>query len=183
MRQQEDQVVIAKTKKWILDTVIGLNLCPFAKSPFVKNLIQFSVSSVTTTDDLLVDIKDQLLILHNSDSSLIETSLLIHPHVLNDFLDYNDFLSEVDSVVKKIGLENEIQVASFHPRYQFNETQIEDIENYTNRSPFPMLHFLRESSVTIAVDGYVDVDLIPDRNIETLKNLRGESLKKLKNLV
>ncbi|MEO8009391.1 MAG: DUF1415 domain-containing protein, partial [Betaproteobacteria bacterium] len=113
------------------------------------------------------------------DPAQCETTLLIHPHVLSDFSDYNAFLEQADDAVSELGLEGVIQVASFHPRYQFEDTGPDDIENYTNRSPFPMLHLLREASVERAVTTYPDTTDIYRKNIETLRSLGHEGWRRL----
>lgn len=163
--------VIAATQQWLERAVIGLNLCPFAKAAYVKQRVRFTVSAATTDEALLDDLILALQALHAADPADCETTLLIHPQVLGDFLDYNDFLDAADAAVAELGLEGVIQVASFHPKYQFGGTEADDIENFTNRSPYPLLHLLREESIEQAVASYPDVDDIPRRNIETLKKL------------
>ncbi len=175
--------IIQKTQKWLEEIVIGLNLCPFAKSVHIKKQIGYFVSNAKDTDVLRQDLINELQKFSETDPLLIDTSLLIHPKVLNDFLDYNDFLSVVDSVVNELNLEGVVQVASFHPEYQFAGTGVDDVENYTNRSPYPMLHLLREDSLSRAIDSYPDVEGIPERNIQTLRSLSPERLRKLKELL
>ena len=151
--------------------MIGLNLCPFAEGPYRGNRVHFAVSEQRTAAGLLQDLGAELQALAVSDPADRETTLLIHPWVLADFTEYNDFLEVCDSSVAELNLEGELQVASFHPRYQFAQSQPEDIENYTNRSPYPMLHLLREASVERAIEAVGDTEEIYRRNIRTLRAL------------
>ena len=171
--------VIAATQLWLEKAVIGLNLCPFAKAVHVKKQIRYVVSAATTADALLEELMTELRKLQDTSPEEIDTTLLIHPHVLTDFLDFNDFLDTVDIAVAEPEFGDEFQVASLHPQYQFAGTEVDDIENYTNRSPYPTLHLLREASVDRAVDAFPDADQIPDTNIETLKQLGHEGWAKL----
>jgi hypothetical protein len=163
--------VIAATQLWLERAVIGLNLCPFAKSVHVKNQIRYTVSSARTTEDLLRDFLEELEVLAEANPQSIDTILLIHPHVLNDFLDYNDFLEVVDAALVEAELDGELQVASMHPHYQFADTEPDDITNFTNRSPYPTLHLLREASIEQAVAAFPDAAKIFDKNIETMQRL------------
>lgn len=172
-------VVIAETREWIEKAVIGLNLCPFAKTVYANDRIRYCVSEAQSEDALLVDLTRELRGLQAADPQTCETALLIHPGVLNDFLDYNDFLDLADATVEALGLTGEIQIASFHPRYQFADSGPDDVENYTNRSPYPMLHLLREESVERAALPAPEVDAIPERNIETLRRLGLEGWRRL----
>ncbi len=169
-----DEIIIATTRDWLEKAVIGLNLCPFAKAVHVKKQIRYVVSHATTPAALLEELMDELRRLQDTDAEVLDTTLLIHPWVLNDFLDYNDFLDTVDIATAEPEFEDAFQVASLHPHYQFSGTQRDDIENYTNRSPYPTLHLLREASVDRAVDAFPDADRIADVNIETLKKLGRE---------
>jgi hypothetical protein len=166
-----EAAVIAATRCWLERAVIGLNLCPFARAPFVQQRLHFRVSSARSEDALLDHLREELQALHAADPLTRETTLLIHPGVLSDFLDYNDFLDTADAAVLALGLEGELQIASFHPDYCFADTAADAIENYTNRSPYPTLHLLRESSVERAVETMADTDEIYRRNIETLRHL------------
>ena len=159
--------------------VIGLNLCPFAKAAHIKNQIRYTVSEAQTTDGLLGDLLIELRALAAADPAEIDTTLLIHPQVLSDFLDYNDFIDLADAAVEELGLSGEIQVASFHPQYQFANTDPDDIENYTNRSPYPTLHLLREASVERAVAAFPDAELIFEKNIAVLRRLGHEGWQRL----
>ncbi|MEO7478490.1 MAG: DUF1415 domain-containing protein, partial [Lysobacteraceae bacterium] len=147
-----DNDPIAATRRWLERAVIGLNLCPFAKAVYAKQQVRFVVSDATTTEALLEVLITELLLLRDADPQTIDTTLLIHPHVLTGFLDYNDFLEVADEAVAELDLEGIIQVASFHPDYQFAGTAPDDVSNCSNRSPFPTLHLLREDSITRAVE-------------------------------
>lgn len=165
------ETIIAATQDWLEKAVIGLNLCPFAKAVHVKKQIRYVVSPATTEEQLLEELMTELRHLQNTDAGVLDTTLLIHPYVLTDFLDYNDFLDTVDIATAEAEFGDAFQVASLHPHYQFAGTEPDDIENYTNRSPYPTLHLLREDSVDRAVDAFPDADRIPDTNIETLNRL------------
>ncbi|WP_420475935.1 DUF1415 domain-containing protein [Noviherbaspirillum sp. ST9] len=163
--------VIAATRRWLEKAVIGLNLCPFAKSVYIKEQVRFFVSSADSTEALQADLAAELLKLKETDAAKVDTVLLIHPYVLTDFLDFNDFLDVVDATLETLGLEGEIQVASFHPQYQFADAGPDDISNYTNRAPYPTLHLLREASIDRAVDAFPDASDIFERNIETVQRM------------
>ena len=162
---------VSAIRRWLQRAVIGLNLCPFAKAVHVRNQVRYVLSEATTPTALLAELTRELEFLHAADPAMVETTLLVHPHVLGDFLDYNDFLDDADAAVEALGLEGEIQVASFHPDYVFADSDADDPANCTNRSPFPMLHLLREESVARAVETFPDPDAIVDRNIETMERL------------
>ncbi len=151
--------------------MIGLNLCPFAENPYRGNRVRFTVSEQRSAAGLLQDLRAELQALADANLLQRETTLLIHPWVLADFAEYNDFLEVCDYAVAELDLEGELQVASFHPQYQFAESQPDDIENYTNRSPYPMLHLLREASVERAIEAVGDPEEIYRRNIRTLRAL------------
>ena len=174
-----DEDPIAATRRWLQRAVIGLNLCPFAKAVQAKDQIRYVLSAATTPEQLLEELAIELAWLNDTDPAVVDTTLLIHPRVLADFYDYNDFLDQADAAVDALGLEGEIQVASFHPDYQFAGTDFDDVGNCTNRSPYPMLHLLREASVERAVAAFPDPDAIVDRNIETLEELGVEGYRKL----
>ena len=166
-----DEDVIAATRQWIEKAVIGLNLCPFAKAVYVKNQVRYVVSRAPHLDGLLEDLDRELDFLAAADPDEIDTTLLIHPTLLPDFLDFNDFLQLAEAAVEEHGLEGVIQLASFHPQFQFADTAPDDIGNYTNRAPFPTLHLLREASIERAVAAFPEAETIYLRNIETLKAL------------
>lgn len=170
----DEEAIIEATRRWVDKAVIGLNLCPFAKAAQAKDRIRYAVTDAQTEDALLQALVQELERLAEASPERLETTLLIHPGVLGDFMDYNEFLDAADATVQELDLEGEIQIASFHPDYQFEGTAPDDIENFSNRSPYPMLHLLRESSVERAVQEYPDVDDIPERNVETLRRLGRE---------
>ncbi|MES2625628.1 MAG: DUF1415 domain-containing protein, partial [Pseudomonadota bacterium] len=157
----------------------GLNLCPFAKAVHVKKQVRYVVSAATTEAALLEDLARELDLLVRTPTAEIETTLIIHPAVLGDFLDYNDFLDLADETLLDLDLADDVQIASFHPLYQFAGTEPDDIDNYTNRSPYPMLHLLREASVTQATDAFPDAEKIFTKNIATLRSLGLDGWKKL----
>ena len=169
-----DNLIINSVRQWIDSFVVGLNLCPFAKRELVQDKVRFVTTNVNSEEHLLEVLQAELELL-NSDNA-IETTLLIHPEVLQDFYDYNDFLNVADSLLKEMQLEGVYQVASFHPNYQFSNTSPQDVENYTNRSPYPMLHILREDSLEKAIANYPEVDLIPEKNIELMKSMGQDQL-------
>jgi len=156
----EDAPYLAATTLWLERAVIGLNLCPFARAPHVQGKLRMRVSHARNTDALLDELCGELQSLNALTPDECETGLLIHPFVLTDFLDYNDFLDVADAAVQTLGLEGEWQVASFHPDYQFADSAPDDIENFSNRSPYPTLHLLRESSIERAMDVMSDTDSI-----------------------
>jgi hypothetical protein len=171
VRNATDADIVAATRRWIERAVVGLNLCPFARAPFASGRIRLRVSRATDASQLVEALRDELESLRATDPAVCETSLLIHPFVFADFLDFNDFLDVADELLREMDLEGEIQIASFHPDYQFADTAADAVGNNTNRSPWPTLHLLRESSVEQAVTSGVDTDAIPERNIETLQRL------------
>ena len=170
---------IAATRNWLEKAVIGLNLCPFAKAVYVKNQVRFVLSDATTPEALVEQLAEELLLLRDTPAEQIDTTLIIHPDVLTDFLDYNDCLDNADAAVEALDLGGILQVASFHPDYQFDGTHPDDPSNCTNRSPFPTLHLLREDSVERAVAAFPYPDVIVERNIATLDKLGAEGFKRL----
>ncbi len=163
--------IISETRRWLEVAVIGLNLCPFAAGAQSGNRVRYCVSSHQTTTGLLAELSHELQKLQATDPMKCETTLLIHPWVLNDFYHYNEFLSESDAALTALGLDGELQIASFHPDYLFANSDAQDMQNYSNRSPYPMLHLLREASITRAVDGYPGIDDIVPNNMRTLRTL------------
>ena len=177
MNDQEQ--LIQATQSWVEKAVIGLNLCPFAKAAHIKNQIRYVVSSATDVNGLHADLLNEIEFLLESSPQKVETTLLIHPGVLNDFLDFNDFLDVADALLVDLEAEGLVQIASFHPAYQFFGSKADDIENFTNRSPYPTLHLLREDSIEQAVNTFPDTDEIYQKNIETLQCLGLDGWKKL----
>ncbi|GAB3341075.1 DUF1415 domain-containing protein [Marilutibacter aestuarii] len=170
---------IAATRHWLEKAVIGLNLCPFAKAVHAKRQVRYVLSDATTPAALLEQLDEELRLLQASDPAQVDTTLLVHPHVLGDFYDFNDFLGLAEARVAELGLEGELQVASFHPDYRFAGTAEDEMGNYTNRSPCPTLHLLREASIDRAVAAYPDPDVIVERNIATLEALGLEGWRSL----
>ncbi len=159
------------TRRWIARAVIGLGLCPFARAAFDAGRVRIVVSDAREPEALARDLETELLLLHATDAQTCETTLLVHPYVLEDFLEYNDFLDVADALLDALDLTDAIQVASFHPQYQFGDAAPGAIENYTNRSPQPMLHLLRQRSVERAVASIEDPAQIYRDNVETLRRL------------
>lgn len=175
----DDDAIIAATRRWIERAVIGLELCPFARAPFVQQRVRIRVSHARDAESLAADLQVEAELLASGDPAQIETTLLVHPHVFADFLDYNDFLDVADALLLDLDLDGVLQVASFHPDYRFADAEPGAVENCSNRSPFPTLHLLRESSIDRAVELMPDTDAIYQRNIETLRTLGHEGWRAL----
>lgn len=161
----------AETLAWVDRAVIGLNLCPFARAARVKGQIRCVASDATDTETLLRTLCDEAQRLRDTDPSLCDTALLVHPHVLRDFADYNDFLDVAEAALAEMGCDGELQLASFHPDYQFEGTEPNDVTNATNRSPYPTLHLLREASIHRAVQAFPDAEAIYEVNLRTMESL------------
>ena len=170
MPASHDQIISA-TQRWLERAVIGLNLCPFAKAVHVKQQIRYVVSSATKTETLLDDLEHELKFLRDAEANLVDTTLLILPKVLKDFSAFADFLDLAEIVLRTHSLDGVLQIASFHPDYVFAKADAEDVTNYTNRSPYPMLHLLREASVSKATNAFPDAAQIFERNMQTLNSL------------
>ena len=172
MDANPDPVAVeADIRRWLERAVIGLNLCPFAKSVYVRSQVRIKVSDAESVDDLREELGEEMLRLRDTPADEIDTTLLVHPGVLHDFLDYNDFLDDADGLLEALALDGVIQVASFHPDYQFAGTDFDDAGNNTNRAPWPVLHLLREESLDRAVEAYPEPDAIIERNIATMEKL------------
>lgn len=171
--------IIADTQSWLERAVIGLNLCPFAKSVFVKKQVRYALTAASTADELLAELENELNRLTDTAPAELDTTLLIHPLAMTDFLDYHFFLAEVDALNRNLGFDGIYQIASLHPQYEFAGSEPDDIANFTNRSPYPTLHLLRESSIDRAVAAFPDAASIFERNIETMERLGHEGWKKL----
>ncbi len=163
--------VLAETRAWVDSVVIGLNLCPFARAVQVNNQIRYVCSNATNADALLAALRDELHLLTNTSPQQVETTLLVHPQVLTDFLDFNDFLDIADAALEDLDLVGVFQIASFHPQYQFADTDTADVSNATNRSPYPTLHLLREASIDRAIADFPEAAKIFAANIVTLQAL------------
>lgn len=171
---------IAQTRAWVDRAVIGLNLCPFAKAVQVKGQVRYVVCEGSDAKTLLSVLQDELRLLAKTPASEVDTTLLIHPFVLEDFLDYNDFLDVADALLDELDLEGVLQVASFHPRYQFEGTEVNDVTNATNQSPYPTLHLLREDSIDRAVAAFEEPEAIFEANMRTLEELGEDGWARLK---
>ena len=165
------ELAIAETRAWVRRAVIGLNLCPFARAVDAKDQIRYVFSDATDAETLLATLVVELQRLADTDPALVDTTMLIHPRVLGDFEDFNDFLELADAAVEDLDLDGVLQVASFHPGFQFADTEPDDVTNATNRSPYPTLHLLREDSVDRAVAAFPEAEAIFERNMETLEKL------------
>ncbi len=173
---------IEQTKEWLEKFVIGLNLCPFAKPVYIKNQVKFVLSEAKNPDELTKDLLAELMFLTGIEGDDTETTVIVHPFVLQDFGHYLDYLDFANDLLREAKVRGVLQIASFHPDYQFDETEFEDAENFTNRSPFPILHILREDTVEKAIKTYPNVEDIPMNNIEKLQEMgHAEILKILKN--
>ncbi|MBL0086313.1 MAG: DUF1415 domain-containing protein [Ideonella sp.] len=168
------ELVIAETRAWVDRAVIGLNLCPFAKAVQSKRQLRYVVSEATDTDALQAQLFDELEHLAQADPDVTDTTLLIHPLVLQDFGDYNAFLDVADATLAALKLDGILQIASFHPQYQFADTEFDDITNATNRSPYPTLHLIRESSIDRAVAAFPEAESIFETNLATMERLGPE---------
>jgi len=169
-----NETVRQDTLAWLERAVIGLNLCPFAKAVYVKGQVHVAVSAARTADAVNADLRAELLALLALDAEVRDTTLLVLPQALPDFLDFNDFLDQADAVLDELDPDGDIQIASFHPDYQFGGTEPDDVTNYSNRSPYPILHLLREDSVERAVEAVPEAADIFERNMETLRALGTE---------
>jgi len=179
MTDTSRDIAIADTVRWLERAVIGLNLCPFAKGPHIKGQIHCAVSEAKGLEGLRDELIEQLQALQALPAEERETTLLIVPQMLRDFLDFNDFLDEADGVLQELDMEGEFQVASFHPDFQFADTEPDDITNCTNRSPYPTLHLIREVSIDRAVEAFPEAGMIYEANMATMEKLGLEGWKKL----
>lgn len=171
-RSQNDANILQTVEKWLKDVVIGLNLCPFAKHPFDNQQVHFAVSKATSKTELLEDLATESSALINLPPSARETTVLIVPKVLGKFEDYNDFLDYAEGLIERMGWADDLQIASFHPDYQFAQTEPEDAENLTNRAPYPILHLIRQASIEKVLEHYPhDPETIFENNIACVQNL------------
>lgn len=171
---EQHALIVQTVERWVNAFVVDLDLCPFAGREMDRNRVRFALTEVTSERELLEELQIELERLSGDVS--IETTILIHPNVLQKFDDYNQFLNAADGLLVDLDLEGVYQIASFHPQYRFAGTDVSDAENYTNRSPYPMLHLLREASVSRAIAGHVDIEKVPQKNIELMKNMGGDQL-------
>lgn len=175
----EHEAIEADIRRWLERAVIGLNLCPFAKAVYVRDQVRIKVSDADNIDDLREELGEEMLLLRDTPAEQIDTTLIVLPSVLGDFFDYNDFLDDADALLAALELEGVLQVASFHPEYQFAGTEFDDAGNNTNRAPYPVLHLLREESLDRAVAAYPEPDTIIERNIKTMDALGNDGYRKL----
>ena len=171
MNDVEKTRYINQTRQWLEQVVIGLNLCPFARKPFQKGQVRFAVSDSRNVETLMQDLFDELRMLATTPASTVDTTLLIIPDQLDDFYDYNDMLDLADALLEQEDWVGTFQIATFHPAYQFADTEAADPGNYTNRAPYPILHLLREESLEAGLASDPDPEAIPERNMDTLDNL------------
>ena len=179
MTTPDSATVTDHTRQWLEKAVIGLNLCPFAKAPHVKNLVRISVSQARHLDGFLEDLDRELQLLGDTPADELETTLLVHPTLFPDFDTFNQMLDIADTAVVDNGLEGIVQIAPFHPDFQFEGTDLDDIGNYTNRSPYPTLHLIREDSIAKAAQAFPDASAIFERNIALLEKMGHEGWDKL----
>lgn len=179
MNDIDKPAIEADIRRWLERAVIGMNLCPFAKSVYVRNQVRIVISDADNTDDLREELGEEMLHLRDIAPELTDTTLLVLPSVLGDFLDYNDFLDEADALIEALELDGVLQVASFHPHYQFADTGYDEPGNNTNRAPWPILHLLREDSLDRAVAAYPEPDAIIERNIAAMETLGNDGYRKL----
>lgn len=175
----EHERIVAATRHWLERAVIGLNLCPFAKAVHVKKQIRYAVTAAQTADELLAELEAELQRLNQTEAQSLDTTLLIHPQVMADFLDFHFFLAEADALIRNLGFDGIFQIASLHPDYEFAGSAPDDIENFSNRSPYPTLHLLREASIDRAIAAFPNAEDIFERNMETLQNLGHAGWQKL----
>jgi hypothetical protein len=168
-----------QTRTWLEKAVIGLNLCPFAKAVHTKGQIRWVLSQANEPKALLLQLVEELQHLAQADPEAVDTTLIVHPQVLQDFYDFNDFLGVAEEALAELGLEGVLQIASFHPQFQFADAEPDDIGNATNRAPFPTLHLLREDSIERAVQAFPEAESIYERNIATLQRLGPEGWRRL----
>ena len=167
----ETTAAVDATRHWLEAAVIGLNLCPFARAVHVKRQIRWAVTAASDADMLLAELRRELALLADADPQAVDTTLLIHPRALTDFIDYRFFLDDANRALRRLGYEGILQLASFHPDYEFADAAPDEVANHTNRSPHPMLHLLRETSIDRAVAAYPDAEAIYGRNVATLRAL------------
>ena len=179
IKQDNAEEILASTQRWLERAVIGLNLCPFAKSVFVKKQIRYALTAASNADELLAELEQELVLLAERAPEELDTTLLIHPCAMTDFIDFNLFLAEVDALIRNLEFDGVFQVASLHPQYEFSGSEPDEIANFTNRSPYPTLHLLRESSIDRAVAAFPNAEAIFERNIATMEALGHEGWRKL----
>ena len=163
--------VISDSQQWLERAVIGLNLCPFVKSDHVKSLIRYAISDAKSESELLADLQSELIFLNSVSPTITDTTLLIAPMCLHDFLEFNQFILKANKSLTKLDLDGIFQIATLHPQYQFAGTDVDDITNYTNRAPYPTLHLLRESSIDRALQAIPNAESIFEVNTNTMRRI------------
>ena len=163
--------VISDSQQWLERAVIGLNLCPFAKSVHVKSLIRYAISDAKSESELLADLQSELIFLNSVSPTITDTTLLIAPMCLHDFLEFNQFILKANKSLTKLDLDGIFQIATLHPQYQFAGTDVDDITNYTDRAPYPTLHLLRESSIDRALQAIPNAESIFEVNMNTMRRI------------
>lgn len=169
--REDAALIIADTRRWLERAVIGLNLCPFAKAVHVKGQIHYAVSFDSGWRELLGAVERELLALAAADADVRDTTLFIAPLADADFVLFNDLVGEAERRLSQLGLEGVLQIAPFHPRFQFAGTTPDDITNATNRAPYPTLHLIREASIDRAVAAYPNAERIYEANMALLERL------------
>jgi len=169
-KEIQQEQALRLTKNWVEHFVVKHNLCPFAVKPLKENRIKYVAHMENDEEALARSLKDEILFLKEAEVSITETSIVVVPLMFGNFVDYNQYLDVVDSILEELNVEGLIQVASFHPEYQFADLSVEDVRNYTNRSPYPMFHLIREESIE-AARNKMDTESIPDRNMDLLEGL------------
>lgn len=179
MKHPDVVTVETLTRRWVENLVIGLNLCPFAKSVYSKDQVKIHVSEGKDLDcvsDTLVQLLQEL---DSTPAQQIDTTLLVIPYLFQDFYDFNDYMDVAEGVLERLDLLGKIQIANFHPAYQFAGTQADEMSNYTNRSPYPILHLIREASLDKATHQFPDASIIFERNIALMQELGIDAWEKL----
>ncbi|MEO1258977.1 MAG: DUF1415 domain-containing protein [Bacteroidota bacterium] len=171
--------IIRKSRDWVERFVIGLHLCPFAKRPYDKNQVRFEVCLASEAEQQLTDLWKEIELLAKAPKEKISNAILIFPNGLNDFGEYLDFYFLAEKLLQEQNKDDQFQLASFHPDYQFENTEKNDVTNYTNRSPFPFIHILRIEEVAEAIDNYPEVDKVPGRNKKRLTEMGVDKIKQL----
>jgi len=174
-----DAAIAAHTRRWIERFVVDLNLCPFAAPVLRAQQLDIVVCALTAVPEMAMAVLDELDRLQRTQESELATSVLVFSRALGDFEAYLDFLALAEELLEESGLDGIVQIASFHPHYQFDGAPLHDVANFTNRSPYPMLHFIREAAVSRALEHYPSPDQIPSRNIARLHSMGREVVDEL----
>ncbi|MEH6446428.1 MAG: DUF1415 domain-containing protein [Oceanospirillaceae bacterium] len=179
MKQELQQQQLESSQQWVEKIVVGLNLCPFAKPVIKANGLRYALTQSVVRDELIAFFLAELELISNANELTIATSLVIYPNALGDFYDYLDFVAQCEELLAQAGLNAEFQIASFHPDYQFAGVSEDDVSHWTNRSPFPMLHLIREAQMSRVLANHPNPDSIPERNIELLREMGKKAILQL----